>query len=342
MTENQKRKWVTAPTNNKKQRIDNKKGKEKSKEQDTEGENSTGEGTSIELIDRIFRKTAKKRKKMAGKKALKIANLNVRGLKNKSKQQMLLDIFEKEELDILAVAETNLSHAEAKYLYRNDGKIRAWWQGSESRGAGVGLIIKEELAKHTHKIFRISERLLAVKMAFRGSKLTILSVYLPSGKEKKEKTTNEIKAFIQREVKDEEELIVLGDFNAVPNPNLDRKPKKSSRKAEGTIFGILRQRKLKDIIRTVYESKEIYTWKGRGVASRIDAIWGTKRLLTGFQELEIVDTAGYLDTDHQLIILSVETNEALNQVVKVTDKSNFRPFATGKMVPEKWEAFTKD
>src|SRR4051812_19598452 len=103
MTVNQKRKWDGESQ---------KKGKRKKEEESTKRTNRENisqqtKGEEIRISEKIYRKTVKKRKEATGSGRIKIANLNVRGLKNKCKQQMLLDIFAKEDLDILAVAETN-------------------------------------------------------------------------------------------------------------------------------------------------------------------------------------------------------------------------------------------
>src|SRR4051812_14928195 len=338
MTENNKRKGENSPNTVKKVKIENKnpyvlieKVGQVQNQPWTE---------NIEIQNRMFRKVAKKKKKATGSQELRIANINVRGLKNKGKQQMVLDIFEKENLDILAIAETNLNQAEAKYLYRNNDKLRALWQGSENKGEGVGLIVRENLAKHIHKVHRVSERIIAIRMAFKGIKLVIISIYLPSEPKGKEKSTKILEDFLRNTVKREDNLLILGDFNGVPNPASDRNPKRQSQRPEGRIFGILKESKLRDITRMVYKNKPIFTWRGRGSASRIDAVWGSKSFLEGFQKLEIVDTSGYLDTDHQMIILTTNRSTALNQTVKVKDKVNHLPFATANTSEERWERFT--
>src|SRR4051812_32482404 len=170
----------------------------------------------------------------------------------------------------------------------------------------------------------------------------IVSVYLPSKRKEKECQMKILENVLQSITPGRENVIILGDFNGVTNPFLDRSPRKTSSRAEGKIFSIMKEHKLKDIMRTAYKSKRIFTWKARGLASRIDAIWGPKCLLEGFRKIEVIDTEGYLDTDHRMVILTVERSTALDQKIKVKDRAAFKPFATVNTTPEKWKKFTEE
>ncbi|CAG8666325.1 1451_t:CDS:1, partial [Diversispora eburnea] len=69
--------------------------------------------------------------------------------------------------------------------------------------------------------------------------------------------------------------IVMGDFNAVPSPNIDRNNDNNSYTPESEIFPLLSSRDLIDCYRVIYPESSGYTWQrdNSSEQSRIDAIW---------------------------------------------------------------------
>ena len=106
----------------------------------------------------------------------------------------------------------------------------------------VAIIMKKNLAKHVGHITKIEGHVLAVHMLFKKSKLCIIQVYLPSNKRSSNKYQHTIRKIIMEEMKIKSKIILMGDFNAVRNPQTDRPYKINKRlswKPEIEIFNFL-------------------------------------------------------------------------------------------------------
>src|SRR4051794_6262568 len=79
-------------------------------------------------------------------------------------------------------------------------------------------------------------------MLFKKSKLCIIQVYLPSNKRSSNKYQCTIRKIIMEELKIKSKIILMGDFNAVCNPQTNRLHKTNKRfswKSEIEIFNFL-------------------------------------------------------------------------------------------------------
>ena len=84
---------------------------------------------------------------------LLVATHNVRGITNKTKQFSIINEYKTLELDIIGLSETNLKPEDAKYFHKhNSAHYRYYFSKIRHQmiGSGVGLLIKEEIAKYVY------------------------------------------------------------------------------------------------------------------------------------------------------------------------------------------------
>ena len=93
--------------------------------------------------------------------SLKIACHNLNGLKrNNQKLCTLLEWAEEDRINILGLAETNISSKEGHFLTPRDGNFVSFWANAnqgKKKGSGVGLLINKQWQKYLGKIDRWNE-----------------------------------------------------------------------------------------------------------------------------------------------------------------------------------------
>ncbi|KAG7298212.1 hypothetical protein JYU34_019023 [Plutella xylostella] len=143
-------------------------------------------------------------------------------------------------VDIAALSETHL--AEEGQLTEHGGGYTFYWKGtaaSEPRRSGVGFAIKNEIAKGLDECpVYISDRVISLRLHLDNDNcLNILSVYAPTldkDDEDKEKFYEELSDAIAK-IRPEEQLMLLGDFNARVGRDHEAWPKVLGRHGVGAM-----------------------------------------------------------------------------------------------------------
>lgn len=141
----------------------------------------------------------------------------------------------------------------------------------------------------------------------------MIGVYAPNGP--KEVSFTKLKQRPDQE--NYEQVIMMGDFNRVINPRLDKKPKRRKGKLPNVFIEITEQEQLVDIWREWNVDKENFTYysPNKKAFSRIDMFWISKKLATLTSKIEILPKSGLRpqssDLDHQ-----IESEENIYMEVK--------------------------
>ena len=95
---------------------------------------------------------------------LKIAIHNVRGFNNETKQKIFRTFYKENKIDIIGITETKLNKNNGKICMNNIESYKTWWESANnnSLGAGVGIMVKNELSKHIYKVHKSKGRLIAI------------------------------------------------------------------------------------------------------------------------------------------------------------------------------------
>ena len=140
-------------------------------------------------------------------KEIKVASLNVRGLKGEQaeiKQKLLIDIMEKNKYDILLLQETNVNRncvftvEGYKFFFSTDvkeqevantnrriaeaiakGEGRASVQRTDVERAGVGIVLSKYMKHFLHDVDQVSGRIISVTLRGKGRNLRFISCYSP-------------------------------------------------------------------------------------------------------------------------------------------------------------------
>ena len=120
------------------------------------------------------KKERNQERRKAKKIKLKIATLNVGTMTCKGRE--VADLMEQKGVDILCVQETRLKGEKARCI---DGGYEMWYCGSENKRNGVGCILKKEHVDRVVELWRVTDRIICLKMELDGVMLNVISAYAP-------------------------------------------------------------------------------------------------------------------------------------------------------------------
>ena len=121
-------------------------------------------------------------------------SINIRGFHRQYKRYLVADAINRRNLDFLFVTETWMTREfRTLNFIREDSKSKRpvellpnyrlyhSAEDEDNLGKGVGLIIKDNLAKHVQEIWDIPGRVILIRLAFYQHQMVLGGVQLPTG-----------------------------------------------------------------------------------------------------------------------------------------------------------------
>src|SRR3989441_4222356 len=150
----------------------------------------------------------------------KIATWNVRSLYVSGKLANVLSEMKRMEIDIMGVAETCWD-GEGSFpaeLPESEGgdKYKVFFSGGKKRRRGVGVIVREEVAKSVMMCEPISERIMIMRLKVAPINILLVQIYAPNedeDEEEKDRFYERLDKVVKDYRKGRECVIVMGDFN---------------------------------------------------------------------------------------------------------------------------------
>ena len=236
----------------------------------------------------------------------KIGSLNVRSLTDKTKQQVIFNIFNNHQIDILAIQETNISSQAQTKAFSNSlpsqyVALLSHQTDLQRVGFGVGLIIKKSLADHIFKYHTSQGRLQIIDFQFKNKKrLRLINLYSPnSNNSLRVELYKSIKKSITEANTQGFSILLLGDLNADPNRVRNQKYSKQFFKDLDTL-NLFNTR----IFVPHKSDNQLYTYQGKLTRSRIDHIYISHDLIPAFFDHRIIEMDANI-TDHNLVLVLI-------------------------------------
>lgn len=173
----------------------------------------------------------------------KIMTWNVNGLNSPQKRRIVFNWLKKQKCIITCLQKVHVKNKDSRLL-KNNQLDQEFFPLSNARKRGVSLYIKQEL-QPKQKFKDNDGRLLGVKIILEGEKTLLVGLYAPNGA--KEKFLLSLKQNLDQDVY--EQIILMGDYNGVIDPKLDKFPAKKGGKLPKLFFEIAHQEQLEDIWR---------------------------------------------------------------------------------------------
>lgn len=145
-------------------------------------------------------------------KGLRIGTWNVKTLLSPGKLENLKKEMEINNMDIVGVSELRW---EGKDELRS-GKVTMYYSGIKRGTNGVGIVVKNDIAKRVQKVIYVDDRLIAIRIEMLPKDLVILQVYMPTTRyedEDIEMMYSKIDSIMEEE--GDCCKLILGDWNAV-------------------------------------------------------------------------------------------------------------------------------
>ena len=187
---------------------------------------------------------------------LNVASLGARGLRDASKCAHLLADLSNLCVDVAAEQETHFfCEADCRVL-KNDFVVYSAFGSRIS--AGVSLLVGRSLDAIVNVVVAgDGGRLLVADVAVKTFEFRIAAVHVPN-------TTAERRSFLRRLgsfLDASKRTVLVGDWNVIPDPNIDRASRGASRLASG-LSDFLTEFDLIDRYRLDHPGRELWTWIG--------------------------------------------------------------------------------
>jgi len=129
------------------------------------------------------------------------------------------------KIDILGLAETNISKKEGFFITKDLSKYRSFWSDSnveKKKGSEVRLLVEERWERHLGQIDRVNEYMIVANFIFKQLELMIIMIYMPPNNKEEQRRIQ--RAIIERYIKRtyRTQIVIMGDLNCIVDPKLDR------------------------------------------------------------------------------------------------------------------------
>ena len=239
---------------------------------------------------------------------LRLASLNGRGLRSDSKRSQLLLYLQRRGIDICCLQETHFdSNFHEGILARDYLSFSACF---DSRSRGVTWLVSRRLdASCALVLSDPAGRLCVLDVTIKDKAFRLIGVYGPN-------TTSELPAFFRRiepYVVPSKRVILVGDWNAVLDPNLDRGATSAgTNPLDARYFREFVQKfDLVDKFRERHPNKIVWTWTGRGASAQLYSY--LDRVLVKRVDLDYIGGPSfepYKDSDHKSLCVSIRLDKA--------------------------------
>ena len=238
---------------------------------------------------------------------IKIVSLNVRGLRESSKRREMFNFLKKSNADIICLQETHSCYEEEENWCKLWGSEIVFSHGN-TNSRGVAILFKKHF-KHTRNIIAkdTEGRYIAMDLEHGGTHYVITNVYGPNTD-----TPELFQKIIEQLSKIENHNnIIIGDFNVVIKPTIDRiDGKVYNPKTNRVITELIENDIVIDIWRIRNPDKKIYSWlkkrnanESNCMGSRIDYAL----VSTGVANRVIDCNYSYgFRTDHSLFSITID------------------------------------
>lgn len=203
---------------------------------------------------------------------LHLISLNVRGIRNKAKRDIIFSWLSFQKANIILLQETFLT-SELETSFKSEcGDLSFFSHGTNhSKGVVTIVRIKNDI-EICESFVNFDGRAVAVRFRYREKIYFVLNVYAPTVKSEKElfykKMFNWIKC-----IKHKDDLLIFGgDWNCVQDPQLDTRGWSQVYKPIKWLQNIKNKLKLIDVWRKMNPQGKQFTWRqlSLGIYSRLD------------------------------------------------------------------------
>uniref|UniRef100_A0A803SLF5 Reverse transcriptase domain-containing protein n=1 Tax=Anolis carolinensis TaxID=28377 RepID=A0A803SLF5_ANOCA len=223
-------------------------------------------------------------------RVLKCFSNNVNGLNTPNKRNKVFNKIKKGNYDVVAIQESHITQKHEKYLVQPSiGK--EYHSSIKEKKRGVAIYIRDGIPSKF--AFKDKEgRMVGVTIDIQNTKLLVCSVYAPNNS--KNNFARELREHLMKQEFDN--LMILGDFNAVIDGSRDRTHNKWNKTGSRSgnlpqvLKNIQKEFDLQDTWRLHHEGEKDYTFYSASQKSwsRIDMAWTSRSITSKVKSIKIL------------------------------------------------------
>ncbi len=239
--------------------------------------------------------------------AFKILTFNTKGQQRMNKRKAQLLFLKRQKGSIIALQETHLV-CENEYIYKQQWQGKCVFSHGTTSARGVAILFAQHLDVEIIEHKSDTEgRWIWVKAKVQGQRCSIMNLYAPNEEKEQIKFYNRVLSFLHQNYDPVWPLMVLGDFNVVRNPVVDKIGGRTSTrtKVNQIIDTLLQSFALVDIFRVLHPWKKSFTWSQKTplIRCRLDHIFIPSDWVPVAQKALTVHA---MISDHHPVVLYLE------------------------------------
>ena len=239
---------------------------------------------------------------------LYLSSFNAHGLRNASSAASLLKNLLELGIDVAALQETNFTCPRDERVFENDYVVYSAY--TVSRGAGVSLLVKRSLNAVVNLLYTDTQgRLLVADLSVNGKKFRVATVHAPNSSVERSRFFRQIEPYLA----DPKHTYLVGDWNAILDPNLDRGGRGGSgrRCRNKCLRNFMAENDLVDRYRVDHPGRKHWTWTNFSSSSVTNRSY-LDRMLVRRADLDFLSCPEfkYLGrSDHKLVMARLRLSD---------------------------------
>ncbi|KAI8521369.1 hypothetical protein Bbelb_011230 [Branchiostoma belcheri] len=291
-----------------------KNGKDKKKPQKVESDGESAQITEFPSSPEVSQKSSQppqpKRANRPGPNTdLRVMSLNVNGMKDVDKRRLAFDFCRNNKIDIAALQECHVASIADKIRWSRQWRGKSLWFLGTNSARGVGVLLSPRV-KLISSRSDTEGRVVSALIEYNETRYNVANLYAPCSPAERATFFENVHQYLFPNAS----LILLGDFNCVLDPDLDRYT--TSVHAPGTraqdvvqLSDLCEDLGLKDAWRSEFPSRLDYTWRSptNNSRSRLDRIYvpspaisSSEIIACPFSDHDAVLTSLTLEPDTQM------------------------------------------
>ena len=227
------------------------------------------------------------------------------------KGREVADLMERRGVDILCVQETRWKGERARCI---GGGYKMWYCGSGNKKNGVGIILKKEHVDRVVELWRVTDRIICLKMELDGVMLNVISAYAPQVgciREEKETFWLDLDETVKK-IPRNERIVMGADLNGHVGEGNNGDEKCISRHELGkrnnegqAVLDFAKRRELA-ITKTYFAKKPAHrvTYSSGGRSSQVDYIMVRRRRIKEVAHTKVV-VGKSVAKQHRIVVSAI-------------------------------------
>ena len=267
-----------------------------------------------------------------------LASLNARGLRDRGRASRVLRDLLNLKADVVALQETHFVCQADERVLADDYVVFSAYGDRHSRG--VSLLVKRSLGASVNVVFAgAAGRLIVADVAVNSRKFRIVVVYAPNTPGERVSFFRELGPYLTFS----ERLVLVGDWNAILDPKLDKGGRGASGKerCERSLIDMMARNDLIDRYRLDHPGEEMWTWTPSSLSGPVKSY--LDRLLVRRVDVDFIScpTFHWLGhSDHKLLLARMQLGDRARRAshwkfnVSLLERQDFRDKLEGLVQKE--------